>query len=74
MRDQCQAANVAYFFKQWGEWLPSDNFIGERLYETAYKVGWSDNFSQAYVRVGKKAAGRLLDGKEWSMAPGETYA
>lgn len=22
LRDQCQAAGVAYFFKQWGEWLP----------------------------------------------------
>lgn len=22
LRDQCQAAGVAFFFKQWGEWLP----------------------------------------------------
>ena len=22
LRDQCRAANVPFFFKQWGEWLP----------------------------------------------------
>jgi len=22
LRDQCQAANVSFFFKQWGEWIP----------------------------------------------------
>jgi protein gp37 len=25
-RDQCHAANVAYFFKQWGEWAPKQRF------------------------------------------------
>ena len=24
VRDQCQAAGVPFFFKQWGEWCPSD--------------------------------------------------
>jgi protein gp37 len=24
VRDQCQAAGTAYFFKQWGEWAPAD--------------------------------------------------
>jgi L-rhamnose isomerase len=23
LRDQCQAANVPFFFKQWGEWAPA---------------------------------------------------
>lgn len=26
LRDQCTAAGVAFFFKQWGEWLPWTNF------------------------------------------------
>jgi protein gp37 len=26
LRDQCAAANVPYFFKQWGEWLPWSQF------------------------------------------------
>lgn len=38
-----------------------------QLFEDGIEVG-------DVVRVGKKAAGRLLDGKEWRMAPGETYA
>lgn len=24
IRDQCQSADVAFFFKQWGEWLPAE--------------------------------------------------
>lgn len=45
IRDQCQAAGVAFHFKQWGEWTPHMH------------------------RVGKKAAGRLLDGCEWNEFP-----
>jgi len=44
LRDQCRAAGVPFFFKQWGE------------------------FNSAGKRVGKKAAGRLLEGRkhdEW---------
>jgi protein gp37 len=26
IRDQCKAARVPFFFKQWGEWLPGDQF------------------------------------------------
>jgi protein gp37 len=64
LRDQCQAAGVAFFFKQWGEWLPSeqdgnpDNPRGQEL-----------NCSSQPVRVGKKAAGRLPDGHEWNEFP-----
>jgi protein gp37 len=45
LRDQCIAAGVPFFFKQWG----------------AYN-------SQA-VRMGKKAAGAMLDGREWKEFP-----
>jgi protein gp37 len=30
LRDQCTAAEVPFFFKQWGEWLPGENY-GETL-------------------------------------------
>jgi len=52
LRDQCVAAGVPYFFKQWGEWGP----------EYA-------NPSHKMVRMGKKAAGCLLDGREWKEMP-----
>jgi protein gp37 len=29
MRDQCAAAGVPFFFKQWGEWAPEVSFYGE---------------------------------------------
>lgn len=53
IRDQCQAAGVPFFFKQWGEW----------------KAGDGDCVGQQYYRVGKKAAGRLLDGREHNDFP-----
>ena len=59
VRDQCQAAGVPYFFKQWGEWAPTP---GKSQYLDGYGV-------LDMARVGKKAAGRLLDGVEYSEFP-----
>lgn len=59
LRDQCAAAGVPWLFKQWGEWAP--NYLtenGDRIESTM----WMD-------RMGKKAAGRLLDGREHSEFP-----
>jgi protein gp37 len=53
LRDQCAAAGVPYFFKQWGAHAPDD----PNAYHTAMR------------RVGKKAAGRLLDGVEHNGFP-----
>jgi protein gp37 len=69
LRDQCVSADVAYHFKQWGEWSPDTTFNlgegnGRRLH---YRRTFVDG--TALDRVGKKAAGRLLDGREWSEFP-----
>lgn len=56
LRDQCQGAGVAFFFKQWGELLPVFN---------SYTTTGGYNFE----KVGKARAGRLLDGVEWSEFP-----
>jgi protein gp37 len=69
LRDQCNKANVPYFFKQWGEWL-YDERVGQKLMrgdDQPYPIDerWS------IIRVGKKAAGRLLDGRTWDEMPGE---
>ena len=91
LRDQCQAAGVPFFFKQWGEWInvtrkgaadgqlvdhngnvydarevPEDWHQGETV------NGWRQVLAPHYGlfrRVGKKAAGRNLDGREWSEGP-----
>ena len=66
VRDQCVAAGVPFFFKQWGEWTP---YIMGRNVPT-YSFGQYDRME----RVGKKAAGRLFDGREWSEFPEATHA
>ena len=65
VRDQCVAAGVAFLFKQFGEWAPEalamrDCWDADEWHE------WPD---AAAIRVGKKAAGRLLDGREWNEFP-----
>jgi protein gp37 len=57
LRDQCQAAGVAFFFKQWGEWAPTPSPAAE------------PELAVPMVRVGRKAAGRLLDGRIWEEFP-----
>ncbi|GAA5073665.1 phage Gp37/Gp68 family protein [Roseibacterium beibuensis] len=110
IRDQCAAAGVPFFFKQWGEWLPfcqMDDPQGEALYfpqteeeeareldrkcrhdsvcihldGTHASTGDAGRFHHIGVgafnqprdvssfRVGKAAAGRLLDGREWNGMP-----
>lgn len=56
LRDQCAAACIPFFFKQWGGWAPDLDPHTDKL------VAFADG--SPMVRVGKKAAGRLLDGRE----------
>jgi protein gp37 len=85
LRDQCQAAGVPFFFKQWGEFVP------DRLLDHGMKRGvvmtrdgarptiaslpamMDGTFEfqgyQHFSAVGKKAAGHLLDGQEWRQFP-----
>lgn len=60
LRDQCQSAGVPFFFKQWGEHAPNWFCDGDGKYDGG--PIWMD-------RMGKKAAGRLLDGREWNEYP-----
>lgn len=72
LRDQCQAAHVPFFFKQWGEWLRADCGFPvhvSRLQESKFVVFDIDGEQEIYARVGKRAAGRLLDGREWNEYP-----
>ena len=64
--DQCQAAEVPFFFKQWGEWAP------EWLHISGPPVYRWDPSLPGVIRVGKKAAGHMLDGQEWREMPDGT--
>lgn len=75
LRDQCAAAGVPFLFKQWGEWLPT--FEGRhrvtydgRLLEP--QDGCLMSNEELVKRVGKKAAGRTLDGRTHDEYPEET--
>ncbi len=88
VRDQCIAAEVAYFHKQNGEFaeLPPFRYgpkIGStnREYNIALNKYKRDNRASGLIpeapcdgdrpmaRVGKRAAGRRLDGREWDELP-----
>jgi protein gp37 len=64
LRDQTIAAGVPFFFKQWGEWCPAGS-VGQYC----FNPGASIHSLVTMNRVGKKKAGRLLDGREWSEFP-----
>ena len=79
LRDQCHAAEVPFFFKQQGEWLPVDQpWNQDDIKRLAANERWCNlegghGFHGQEVwrmrKVGKKAAGRLLDGREWNEFP-----
>lgn len=96
LRDQCTAAGVSFFLKQWGEWrefdtgspevdeVDNDSEIALSIALTATNPGWISRDGRLYrrqadlpegvpcrliERVGKKAAGAMLDGREWREMP-----
>ncbi|GAA0197665.1 phage Gp37/Gp68 family protein [Actinomadura yumaensis] len=73
LRDQCAAAGTPFLFKQWGDYLPQDQTDASGL---EWAVGHSDPRNHdwepqgfASIRIGKKAAGRLLDGVQHDGYP-----
>jgi protein gp37 len=88
LKNQCVSMLIPFFFKQWGEWSPvcSDDFAAPEKYvwvneftgensPTGAKYVASrrvDHPHELMIRIGKKAAGRLLEGKEWNGYPTES--
>lgn len=82
LRDQCEAAGVPFLFKQWGDWCPRgpesrgypsvDGVPRFRMTDAGgdgQDLG-SDGGNEVWMnRAGKKAAGRLLDGRTWDGYP-----
>ncbi|SKL67286.1 bacteriophage protein gp37 [Mycobacteroides abscessus subsp. massiliense] len=81
LRDQCIAAGVPFLFKQWGEFrpvVPSDGDVTPDRYvqcETGRSVDddgmWNVSGGHwcAMRKLGKKRAGRELDGRTWDQYP-----
>jgi len=66
LRDDCVAAGVPFFLKSLGEFTPC-----VEPQEVWSKSGDFETLpgEQCFKRVGKKAAGRLLDGRTWEEIP-----
>lgn len=84
IRDQCQAAGVPFFFKQWGEWaamsqMPDGETPGCSDYHrhapsvVLHPDGQQNRTypkgAMTMLKVGKKLAGSMLDGREWKEWP-----
>jgi protein gp37 len=84
LRQQCQVAKVPFFFKQWGQWSPSrppgkrpesmtllspEHPTGPSFQSKSILHGASADSPATLYRVGKRRAGRLLDGQEWNELP-----
>lgn len=76
LRDQCVRAGVPFFFKQHGEWAPTGQ-VGIGCIDSRERlIGQPDErgFREVIRRVGKKAAGRQLDGRTWDQFPESSLA
>ncbi len=84
LRNQCKAAAVPFFFKEWGEWA-AKNWkndgathairIDGRVHKFNHRPDSAERSPVAtegwhgIVRVGKRAAGRMLDGRTHDELP-----
>jgi protein gp37 len=72
LRYQCQAAGVPFFFKQWGDWIPLSEIVTQGgdvySYHRQKQHLWPNDGKVSWL-VGKKLAGRVLDGVTWDEVP-----
>jgi protein gp37 len=57
LRDQCKAAGVPFLFKQWGEYAPHVQTVDAEAHRIVIH-----HLETGMARIGKKMAGRVLDG------------
>jgi protein gp37 len=77
LRDQCVKTDTPFHFKQWGEWMHDSQQVAQSKDtlgllvllngEPGERHDWDDGTSS--YRIGKKNAGRVLDGRTWDELP-----
>ncbi len=86
LRDQTKTGGANFYFKSWGEWQEGSQHDGRTKNKIILLDGtvldstdtatneqkqmWPSLHPTAISRVGRQAAGRLLDGREWNEFPG----
>jgi len=68
LRDQCQSALIPFHFKQWGEWVGLNDTEAQL---SLFAKSDHHAFDQETIvyRIGKKSAGRRLDGRFYDGFP-----
>lgn len=70
LRNQSKAAGVPFLFKQWGEWFPVPDVESAIARGVPEKIiTYFPELKMHFARVGKKVAGRELDGVEHNEFP-----
>lgn len=65
VRDQCEASNVPFYFKQWGKWVPTEQ-LPDDVYNHIFRAG-GEKFGGDYHHTSKPC--RLLDGRTHDDLP-----
>lgn len=63
LMNECMAADIPFHFKQWGDWAPGQGLNLAKARSASVDDGTT------MLRIGKKAAGRMLDGLTWDGLP-----
>ena len=64
LRDQCLESGTPFLFKQWGDWhYCQEGHQGKMMMMETWEP------KRPMYRVGKKKAGRVLDGRTWDQYP-----
>jgi protein gp37 len=72
IRDQCVSEGIRFHFKQWGNWRPVT--LKQTTGVKVKKLFASNGDELLLGNVGKKKAGRLLDGVTWDEFPQSALA
>ena len=63
-----------FFYKQWGDYVPLKIVSANGKQYRTIPVFKANGNEIPMVRVGKKAAGRVILGREWSEFPDTSHA
>jgi protein gp37 len=68
--DQCKAAGIPFFFKQWGEWKPVNR---DELQNYLFTKTLHIDEETCFAKLGKHSAGNKLDGNVYQEFPKTSF-